>query len=794
MSEDQLSHRRSWVWDLSILWFFLCCVALAGAWGIANAESAGTFDYIRVRSTTIPSTCTSGSLRFNSGTGYVSVCKAGAYVNIADISTSQTLTNKTMSGASNTFTNIPLSSAVTGTLPIANGGTNNASLAVTAGGVVYTDGSKLMNVGAGTSGQVLTSAGASAPTWAAASGGGGSGVNVLSSYNPKAETGDTTSWSETGGGTLTVTSTAANVGNGSYAFSYDASAANDYASSTAATIPAGLYGQSCLLEFYYKGFDANITAQVHDGTNVIASQTLVAATNYQIVRLNFICPTSGTIQMRILAGADAAIGYWDEVHLGSATNFASGGIIQDLGSETWTDNQANATTSVRLTRVGNRVFVEGVMTFSGAASGQISLTIPATYTPDSSTYSNSYIQDVGQWSSIDNNVNTATKGTISFQIGSPLTIDFYANLTSSTYPTIAATSATVPHTWASPDVLRFYANWVVSGWQASTFANVSSTPGMWSGYHDVDCNFARSSSTLGTFTADGSCTFTELQNVNFPTVSSTGSKTPGITFTPTATGRYLVMAQFSCGMTTGAVAYESHTCGLSTDGSTIDTNAFVGKQAESGGGAASAVQSDSIATIINVTSLSAVSWQFLGKSASGNTLNILAPASGYGRPINWTVIYLGAGTLSAPTPSISSWTSFTPTISHASGGATNYTTSAYWRRVGDEMEVRGTLTFSSSSAAYNALYVTIPNSNTIDTTKLTSATNMPVGIGTWFDASGSSWPLYVLYESTTKVQVRIFDDNTGGNTYNNLGETTPVTHASGDKIQFSFSAPITGWN
>jgi len=54
-------------------------------------------------------------------------------------------------------------------LAISRGGTNNGSLAVTAGGVVYTDGTKLVNVGAGTSGQVLTSAGASAPTWATAS-------------------------------------------------------------------------------------------------------------------------------------------------------------------------------------------------------------------------------------------------------------------------------------------------------------------------------------------------------------------------------------------------------------------------------------------------------------------------------------------------------------------------------------------------------------------------------------------------------------------------------------------------
>lgn len=55
--------------------------------------------------------------------------------------------------------------SVTGVASVAQGGTNNTSLPVTAGGVLSSDGSKLTNVGAGTSGQVLQSNGASAPTW-----------------------------------------------------------------------------------------------------------------------------------------------------------------------------------------------------------------------------------------------------------------------------------------------------------------------------------------------------------------------------------------------------------------------------------------------------------------------------------------------------------------------------------------------------------------------------------------------------------------------------------------------------
>lgn len=62
-----------------------------------------------------------------------------------------------------------LTTQVSGILPIANGGTDNGSLAVTAGGILYTDGTKFQNAGAGSSGQVLQSNGSSAPTWVAAS-------------------------------------------------------------------------------------------------------------------------------------------------------------------------------------------------------------------------------------------------------------------------------------------------------------------------------------------------------------------------------------------------------------------------------------------------------------------------------------------------------------------------------------------------------------------------------------------------------------------------------------------------
>ncbi len=124
---------------------------VAGSYGIPYVTIDAKGRITSATQRTITGTVNRLSVTNGNGTaGDPTVDISASYVGQSSITTLGTITVGTWNGT---------------TIAMANGGTSNGSLAATAGGVLYTDGSKVVNSGAGTANQVLMSNGSSAPTW-----------------------------------------------------------------------------------------------------------------------------------------------------------------------------------------------------------------------------------------------------------------------------------------------------------------------------------------------------------------------------------------------------------------------------------------------------------------------------------------------------------------------------------------------------------------------------------------------------------------------------------------------------
>lgn len=151
---------------------------------------------------------------------------------------------------------------------IAGGGTNNGSLAVTAGGSLYTDGSKVMNTGATqATGYVLGSNGSSAPSYINST-----KVGNVKNYvvNGDAETTDTTTGITDASGILTRNTTLPLVGSGDYLLTPTASGQKVKFLSNAKDV--AFQAGTCESFFWYKASAASFKAYVEDNSGNKLSQ------------------------------------------------------------------------------------------------------------------------------------------------------------------------------------------------------------------------------------------------------------------------------------------------------------------------------------------------------------------------------------------------------------------------------------------------------------------------------------------------------------------------------------------
>jgi hypothetical protein len=166
-------------------------------------------------------------------------------------------------------------------------------------------------------------------------------------------------------------------------------------------------------------------------------------------------------------------------------------------------------------------------------------------------------------------------------------------------------------------------------------------------------------------------------------------------------------------------------------------------------------------------------------------------------------VYLGAAVSLGDAAIVTPWVSYTPTITHQTGGATNYTASGKWRRIGDSVEIQGRMTFSSSSAAFSDVRIGLPTGLVVDQSKMSFSGPDPassIGTGSILDSGIATYGGLVLYRAGSDIiQIRVssttIHSGTAPSQMVNISESYPIASLSNnDEISWNFLVPIIGWS
>lgn len=137
---------------------------------------------------------------------------------------------------------------------------------------------------------------------------------------------------------------------------------------------------------------------------------------------------------------------------------------------------------------------------------------------------------------------------------------------------------------------------------------------------------------------------------------------------------------------------------------------------------------------------------------------------------------------------ITDWTSYTPTISAASGTLTNYTLSnTEWAQVGDSLYMRGKLTFTGAVGTWTYPTIGFPPG--------LSATSqaIPMARVNYNDQGNNSYDGEATFEGASAI--RLISARGSNGAYIVVSNTSPFTFASGDIIDWTVGPiKIQGWS
>jgi hypothetical protein len=129
---------------------------------------------------------------------------------------------------------------------------------------------------------------------------------------------------------------------------------------------------------------------------------------------------------------------------------------------------------------------------------------------------------------------------------------------------------------------------------------------------------------------------------------------------------------------------------------------------------------------------------------------------------------------------VTDWVSYAPSVSTVGV----LSSAAYWRRVGDSIQIEGRIDFNGAGSA-STLTVSLPSGITSDSAKLTSLSSSSIGGGYWSDSGVGFFTLLARSNTSTTFS---FYQQAGTASFN-----TTVC-ASGDVITYNVKIPVASWS
>ncbi len=294
--------------------------------------------------------------------------------------------------------------------------------------------------------------------------------NWLAPYNSGFESGKA-KWTASGGTLAAVTSgTNLLVGKGSA--TWDSGSAAQTLTSQTITIEKGYYGQNCEAGIVAQtpSGTATHTVQAYDGTNILVSATIVSSKTPRLNTVNFPCPQSGTVALRLVSvAADEPLIAVDDAYLGLARNVGSTQLISEETSWTPTGSwTSNSTYTGKKRRNGDRMEYQVNIALAGApTSAGLTITLPSSDVIDTlklATGTSGYILPVN-----GGEANGTSRVPLYVLYNSTTSVKIYAGVADQSYlQTGNQVTQAVPFTWANGHNLNVYFSLPIVGLTAQT--------------------------------------------------------------------------------------------------------------------------------------------------------------------------------------------------------------------------------------------------------------------------------------------------------------------------------------